>query len=310
MENKKTSNVIGKIIGFLFVVLLGVGIFFGVKYLLNKIKNNMKIKGVYYYDGTIYEDSDDFKDNYGYLYLENKNENQGKLYENLYHTSIDFLHKKKDLEEYNDQNLSLFGLNKMSKYKVTLDQALQTYEIFERDNPEFYWLTNIYTDETNTQISFSIDMDYVKYEDRLNYDNIINSKLHEIDLLMSTTLTEFQKVYKLYHYIDDNMEYNYDDLDTCFDHNIIGFFVNKLGVCECYSETFMLLCNRYGITNIQLWSNEHAWNTAKVNDKWYIFDVTNDFFGKSEDFYSEYGDTYKYNKLMYTKPEISETDII
>ncbi len=309
MNERRMSTILGKIIGAILVVAISIGIFFGSYYFFQKI-NNKKIKGVYYYDGTIYEESDDFKDKYGYTYLVNKNDKQGKLYENLYHSSIDFIHKKKDLEEYNDQSMTLFCLNKISKYKVDYDEALQTYEIFERDNPEFYWLTNIYFNEAKTLISFSIDKDYMKYTDRSTLDINIQLKLYQLDEDMSTKTSDYSKISYLYDYVRDNMEYSFDDSDSAWAHNIIGFFKKGLGVCESYSETFMLLCKRYGIDNIQLFSSEHAWNIAKVDGAWYVFDVTNDFFGETEDFYQEYGKTYEYNEYMYSVPTISSEKLI
>ena len=121
----------------------------------------------------------------------------------------------------------------------------------------------------------------------------------------------------------DKIEYAYEDDNTTpssayWAHNIEGL-VNTTyskGVCECYAKNFKLICDTVGlettlatgIANAGGSSGGHAWNYAKLDDKWYAMDVTwndnsvspihknGDYFLKGK---SISGDHFPYNSDNY-----------
>lgn len=64
------------------------------------------------------------------------------------------------------------------------------------------------------------------------------------------------------------------DLEYAFDYR--GLFINKMLVCEGYTDMMNVLLSSLGIESIDIVSITmgHAWNMVKLNDKWYHIDAT------------------------------------
>ena len=255
----------------------------------------------YIYDGSTYEESDDYKDNYGYNYFLENNNNQKKLYEDAYLRCVDFSKKEINLIE---SDYSTLFLAKCDDYNLTLDEMRQVFYIFVYENPMFYFLNEIDFLDDGDYISLLISSDYYKYSDREKYNKIIDDGLKEIDKNISSIKDDFDKIEYIYKCIKNNMKYcEKDDGYLYYAHNILGFFDNKEGVCESNSEAFYLLCKRYGIECRFAYAIDHVWNVAKIYDMWYMFDLTYDFFGFSERLYfQENINEIEYDDLMIPLP--------
>ncbi|MCR5625003.1 MAG: InlB B-repeat-containing protein, partial [Lachnospiraceae bacterium] len=114
------------------------------------------------------------------------------------------------------------------------------------------------------------------------------------DILNGTGITSedttAQKVYKIEKLISKYMKYGILDENTnnCsneFRDPAYSLFVNSgYGVCASYAKLFKIICNYYGIEcsyvigkyDAQRTVSGHAWNYVKVEDKWYLLDVTGD----------------------------------
>ena len=87
------------------------------------------------------------------------------------------------------------------------------------------------------------------------------------------------------------MDFAYQDdgvtaSDSGIAHSIIGA-IEGTGVCESYARTYQLLCTYYGINNIFVKSESHAWNIIQLDDGiYYNVDCTWDDSGDTP--------TYKY----------------
>ena len=77
----------------------------------------------------------------------------------------------------------------------------------------------------------------------------------------------------------------YDKLKKAYSHEIIGPLTQGVGVCEGIAKTVKVLCDALGLECIVALSHDnpdrgvkyrHAWNTVKVEGKWYHLDATFD----------------------------------
>lgn len=105
-------------------------------------------------------------------------------------------------------------------------------------------------------------------------------------------MTDEQKVYAIYNYLEENTRYdygaaenaaknNYKSINSSFDDsfNTYGIMVNKVGVCQSYSGAFNLLADLAGVESIVVTGDmkgvPHSWNKVKINGVWYNVDSTN-----------------------------------
>lgn len=131
----------------------------------------------------------------------------------------------------------------------------------------------LYDVEANSRRGFS-DIAYTEAE------NIINN-------ILNTSMSEIQRVRAIHDWLVKNVNYDYgiaNNIDNYTGNEAAfmaeGALVNKLAVCEGYSEAFLLLCWTAGIESrlIEGTGNggPHEWNIVKVDGKWYQIDVTFD----------------------------------
>ena len=115
-----------------------------------------------------------------------------------------------------------------------------------------------------------------------------------IEEIIDNDMTDFEKENAINTYLCENAEYNDEIMDYINPNGTIssdavydfansftpyGVLVENLGVCESYSEAFLLLCQAAGIDAIietgKLGGVNHEWNRVKIDGSWYIMDVTN-----------------------------------
>ncbi len=138
-----------------------------------------------------------------------------------------------------------------------------------------------------------------------------------INDIIKPNMTETQKVKAIYDYICKHTTYDAGFEGTAFmtPHFASNVIFEGHGVCDGYASAFKILCNAVGIecTIPRGFSKTsgHAWNQAKINGKWYNFDVcwgdtmyrnriSYDFFGKSDKVFSKDGhQEYQLNVPTY-----------
>ena len=112
------------------------------------------------------------------------------------------------------------------------------------------------------------------YDQEEELTEAVNAALAELNL---TNDTEYTKVYKIYNYICDNVDYDYTSEGT-LKHTAYAAMCNKTAVCQGYALLFYRMCKeadlsvRYitGIGN----GGAHGWNIVKIGDYYYNLDVT------------------------------------
>lgn len=180
---------------------------------------------------------------------------------------------------------------KTSEYSSNMNTSIAASAVMEMiyDNPLFYYLNTGYLTSSDS-IQMIITYEYRTADARTKVNNQILSMISDINTnYLSSTSSDYDKYESINKYIMDKIEYAYEDDNTTpssayWAHNIEGL-VNTTyskGVCECYAKNFKLICDTVGlettlatgIANAGGSSGGHAWNYAKLDDKWYAMDVT------------------------------------
>jgi len=83
--------------------------------------------------------------------------------------------------------------------------------------------------------------------------------------------SEFEDLKYFHDTIITLVEYN---MDAPYRFSIYGALVEHRAVCEGYGESFKLLAHKVGIDVICIPSKEHLWNYARIDNHWYLVDIT------------------------------------
>lgn len=120
-----------------------------------------------------------------------------------------------------------------------------------------------------------------------NSDLIMQQKaddiLHDI---IRTEMFDYQKIYEIYHWIQDNTEYDLEVYKRYMDGEIVdrrdasqsagSVFFDGRAVCAGYADAFYYLANLAGVDCIWVHGGDHGWNAVKLNGSWYFIDVTDE----------------------------------
>jgi hypothetical protein len=147
-----------------------------------------------------------------------------------------------------------------------------------------------------SQQSFSQDPGFGKvdnYVDGLGLDKNIS-----LDNLVSTLTKSFAsptlKTRAIYYWIAKNIQYDYEGYKTDYWKKypsnlaiLADTYKFRKGVCSGYSHLFKYMLTkakiecevidgyaRVGLETVIVAEPNHAWNAVKLNNKWYLFDVT------------------------------------
>ena len=265
-------------------------------------------KRYFKFEGKIYDDSYNYKNDYGYKYLEKTNEKVAKFYEEIYLKMVEFDYKKQNVKE--NMCHTLFYEGNFLEGPFSYDDLYKGYMYLTAYNPQFYWMSYI-LDEDSGSYSLGIARAYAKASERKRYEKEINDGIKKVDKLLEGVEDEFDKIKIISDHIMDNMTYAFDHgivpSQEQWAHSITGFFDRKEGVCESYAKVFKLLCDRYDIGNIPVTSEDHIWNLVEYDNEWYVFDLTydddarNSYVGKTEEVYED--DAHIYHIDLYPLPE-------
>ncbi|MFC2101446.1 transglutaminase domain-containing protein [Bacteroidota bacterium] len=99
-----------------------------------------------------------------------------------------------------------------------------------------------------------------------------------------------ERVRALFSWLSSNISYDLHQVETMsrfetMDEFVIYTLKNKKAVCQGYAEIFTAVCNGMGIPALTVHGYNridgqlktelgHAWNVAKIDGKWYLFDPT------------------------------------
>lgn len=143
-------------------------------------------------------------------------------------------------------------------------------------SPELEALKVVYLEDCNT---------------RLNKTKQELDKAAEIVAsVCNDSMSDYEKVVALNEYFRIHASYDFDSMSTDVDlndlsesfldaHTPYGILCKDHGVCESYSEAFVLTSRMAGLESIAecgaMFGGAHEWNRVKVDGSWCILDITN-----------------------------------
>ncbi len=215
--------------------------------------------------------------------------------------------------------------DELQEIRLEISCSMQTaMDAFLYDHPEVFWLRKIssscsasvsgnfisgYVGSINditvkpTEIYGGASANISQYEASVNY------------ALACVTVTEsrYDTLKNIHDYICNNAWYNYVNENRV--HSSEPFFIGDGGVvCEGYSKTFKIFCDRLDIpcTLVSGYAGEnHMWNYVQMDDgKWYLVDATwNDRESVIYDtYFLAYADTVGFNGLTISEERTERND--
>lgn len=127
--------------------------------------------------------------------------------------------------------------------------------------------------------SYLITYTFKYTDDKEKDEEVQKIAQNVVDSLELDGKTDYQKVYEIYKYICDTVEYGGDTLTR---HSAYGAFAEQLAVCQGYALMFYRLALMAGIDNRLIPGNitgvtrDHGWNIVRIGDLYYNVDATLD----------------------------------
>lgn len=158
-----------------------------------------------------------------------------------------------------------------------------------------------YTDGFRIQQSQKSKIALGRLTDR---DIEVNGKVKDIlSEIIRDSMTDYQKELAIHDYLVSNCEYDNGTL-TDESYTVYGLLMKGKGVCEAYAETAKLMLNSAGIecrlVEGESKGEKHAWNLVKLDNEYYMLDVTWD------DPVTDYEGYIGYDYFNLTSGQLSE----
>jgi len=187
-----------------------------------------------------------------------------------------------------EEQISLRDFPEASDDEYLLSAVMEAYQ----QNPLIGIMDSAYYDYSTDSLNIGYLLDK---KETVEKQNASIAKAQEIAQdIITGDMSDFEKEEAINRYLCQNASYDEDILDYINKDGSIsddalmasadsflpyGVLVNNVGVCESYSEAFLLIARSAGLDAVietgRLDGVNHEWNRVKVDDSWCILDVTN-----------------------------------
>lgn len=129
------------------------------------------------------------------------------------------------------------------------------------------------------QIEIQIEKTYSQEE--IDQINIVFKQMY--DSLISSTMTDREKIETIHDYIIQNTKFDTDKSDNINNPNFVdiyksstayGTLINHYAICAGYTDAMSLFLDAFGIKNYRVASENHIWNFVYLDGNWYHLDLT------------------------------------
>jgi len=163
--------------------------------------------------------------------------------------------------------------------------SANAFSVLINDHPELWWIgtysySYYYYKNFMHKITYNLKLKNTSYN-YFSTENIMNLNrkldMEKIDIMKKITDLNLTTHYAILRYIHDYLIVkNTYLLDNSRTHirNIYGSMIENRCVCEGYAEAFQYLAQQFNIECIIARSSSHEWNLVKMDNNWYIVDIT------------------------------------
>lgn len=211
-------------------------------------------------------------------------------------------------EELADTIYANSAMAEWTAYNLLAHNEVISYREFpESSNTEF--LRDVFLEAYNQNplcgiidelwYDYETDAIYIRYvltseETKQMQDECLKTAKEVTDKIIKEHMSDYEKVQEINRFICENAVYNekifdYIGEDGTVDHQAVvdyagsftpyGVLVDHIGVCESYSEAFLLLSHFAGLETVietgTMSGVSHEWNRVRLDGQWYTIDVTN-----------------------------------
>jgi hypothetical protein len=179
--------------------------------------------------------------------------------------------------------------------------------------PLYYTTKDYVDDEGNALRYITIEQNLFKIEDHQKHETAME-EARKILKAVPEGLNERETAEYLYRYVASTVNYNHDNYYETDWNTLYDALILHSTVCSGFSEAIYCLFNMAGIDCLYVngtvynkgETGPHAWNLAKIDGNWYVFDATWDstliheggfddillFFGISDSVVNLYGERF------------------
>lgn len=192
--------------------------------------------------------------------------------------------------------------------KVTFDDLFAAYQTLYLDEVRLYYIDTVmeYVTDRSTDYITDMNISYIYTGTQVENMNAEMAKA-EAEILSGVTpsMSEYETVKYIHDALIQRCTYTLDGSDITSPY---GAMVRGTAQCQGYSRAFSYLCNLCGIeTDIVLGvaNEEHMWNMAKINGKWYHIDLTWDDPDRTD-----FPDSVRYDYFCVSTDRMQELRVI
>ena len=170
----------------------------------------------------------------------------------------------------------------LSEFNIPVNNISQLSEVYRSTlnaNPDYFYVSGAFSYYYSSS-TYTVTIVNIKYSitDSVVRDNKINEYSEAISKFKSgvdKNWSDLEKVLYINDYLDRTCEYD-ESISLEHIYDAYGLLVNHIGVCQGYSLAFVSLARQLGVESYVVTSKtlNHAWNIVKINDKYYMLDVT------------------------------------
>ena len=225
---------------------------------------------------------------YGFSLL---SDSEKEVYKRLEMACASFQNSNMNAQNIEDENVAI-GIE-LEDGELSKDRIAYVVVGFIYDHPQYFW-TKGYSywvgQESNNvkKIVLQCDEAYLDGQKRYELWKKMEQKIESYLDQIAGIKDDYSKELILHDALAKQLSYAYSSTGIAekskWAHNIEGAFSEEYNqvVCEGYAKAFQLLLNAAGIENIYVVGNGktggswqgHAWNQVKIEQKWYLVDLT------------------------------------
>lgn len=226
----------------------------------------------------VINEPNEYKRNYDFLYVQQTNDFYPKNIQDVYNIFYTILNN-------GWTNFAFFCDDSYTSCLTDIDNLTKNGDILSDINnfvPVFNTFDKISV-YTNNFGKINVDVTYAYNETEIN---AINKKIDEFIKNNIKDYMQAEDKIRLFHdYVVENAEYDteraelieqhLDDSNSLYESHIAyGPLLQGYAICGGYSDAMALFLDRIGVINYKIATDDHVWNLAKINDKWYHIDLT------------------------------------
>ena len=171
-------------------------------------------------------------------------------------------------------------------FNAPRDVVKKIIKYVTNDRPDIFWYGEGCTLTLKNDLVEMITFDYrmsLSEVNAMKYRIVNSSFFRELDQLILSRTSDFDKALVAYEYIIKHTEYDCyatgnNSVKCEYAYNMDGVVIKNKAVCSGYSKVFQYFMNRHGIyctlVTGKTVKGRHSWNLIKLYGSYYYIDVT------------------------------------